>query len=52
MMKVSKQVVWGYSGMTHSFWSPYISGCERLANGNTQITSGMYGHMFEVTSGG
>ena len=38
--------------MTHSFWSPYISGCERLANGNTQITSGMYGHMFEVTPAG
>ncbi|MEI7672099.1 MAG: hypothetical protein WCK00_08310, partial [Deltaproteobacteria bacterium] len=31
---------------------PYISGCERLANGNTQITSGMYGHMFEVTPAG
>jgi hypothetical protein len=52
MIKLSKQVVWGYSGMTHSFWSPYISGCERLANGNTQVTSGMYGHMFEVTPAG
>jgi hypothetical protein len=52
MMKVSKQITWGYSAMTHSFFSPYISGCERLANGNTQITSGMYGHMFEVTPAG
>ncbi len=52
MMTVSKQVVWGYSAMTGSFFSPYISGCERLANGNTQITSGMYGHMFEVTPTG
>ena len=52
MMTVSKQIVWGYSAMTQSFFSPYISGCERLANGNTQITSGMYGHMFEVTPAG
>lgn len=52
MMKVNKQIVWGYSAMTHSFFSPYISGCERLANGNTLITSGMYGHMFEVTRAG
>jgi hypothetical protein len=51
-MKVSKQIVWGYSAMTGSFYSPYISGCERLANGNTQITSGMHGHMFEVTPKG
>jgi hypothetical protein len=52
MMKVSKQIVWGYSAMPHSLSSPYISGCERLANGNTQVTSGMYGHMFEVTPTG
>ena len=51
-MKVSKQIVWGYSAMTGSFYSPYISGCERLPNGNTQITSGMHGHLFEVTSAG
>jgi len=51
-MKVSKQIVWGYSAMTGSFYSPYISGAERLANGNTQITSGMHGHLFEVTPAG
>jgi hypothetical protein len=51
-MKVSKQIVWGYSAMPGAFYSPYISGCERLPNGNTLITAGMHGHMFEVTSAG
>ena len=52
-MKVSKQIVWGYSAYDAArSTAQYISGCERLPNGNTQITSGMHGHMFEVTSAG
>ena len=52
MMNLSKQVTWGYSAMLARFFSPFVSGSERLANGNTQITSGMYGHLFEVTPAG
>ena len=51
-MKVSKQIVWGYSAYPSSFYAQHISGCQRLANGNTLITSGTLGHMFEVTSAG
>jgi hypothetical protein len=51
-MKVSKQVVWGFSAFPSSFYAPHISGAERLANGNTQVTAGTLGHLFEVTSAG
>jgi hypothetical protein len=51
-MKVSKQIVWGFSAFPSSFYAPHISGCQRLANGNTMITSGTLGHMFEITSAG
>jgi len=33
----------------HNFYSPYISGAQRLPNGNTLITEGNYGRLFEVT---
>ena len=50
---VSSQIVWEYkSTMTTSFYSSYISGAQRLANGNTFINSGANGHFFEVTSEG
>jgi hypothetical protein len=51
-MKVSKQVVWGYSGALASFYAMHISGMQRLPNGNTLICAGTQGHMFEVTSTG
>jgi len=51
-MKVSKQVVWGYSGALASFYAMHISGAQRLPNGNTLICAGTQGHMFEVTSTG
>jgi hypothetical protein len=49
----SNQLVWSYqSGMQHSFYSNFISGCQRLPNGNTSINSGAQNHMFEVTPSG
>jgi hypothetical protein len=50
---VSNQVVWRYlSARNNSFFSYYISGCQRQPNGNTVIMSGATGHMFEVTEDG
>jgi hypothetical protein len=34
------------------FFSPYISGAQRLANGNTLICEGVHGRIFEVTGAG
>jgi hypothetical protein len=46
----TKQIVWQYTDTPlHNFFSPYISGAQRLANGNTLITEGNYGRLFEVT---
>jgi len=51
--KESNQVVWRFqSNLNTSFNSTYISGAQRLPNGNTLIMSGATGHMFEVTQGG
>jgi len=50
---VSKQVVWRFNGtVPNSFYSMYISGVQRLPNGNTLVCSGAHGHMFEVTPDG
>ena len=50
---VSRQVVWSFHGVSpNSFYSPYISGAQRLPNGNTLVCSGAHGHMFEVTPDG
>ena len=45
------QPVWSYSDGTQ-FFSAVISGVGRLPNGNTLITSGTSGTIFEVTPGG
>jgi hypothetical protein len=37
---------------TLSFWSPFISGVHRMANGNTFITEGAKGRYFEVNAAG
>ena len=56
---VSLEVVWQYSyleagflpKMNNShFYSPLISAAQRLANGNTMITEGSAGRIFEVTA--
>lgn len=46
----TKQIVWQYTDTPpQNFFSPYISGAQRLQNGNTLITEGNYGRLFEVT---
>ncbi|MBW1801217.1 MAG: thioredoxin, partial [Deltaproteobacteria bacterium] len=57
---VTRKVVWEYSGeaigygpshsMAHKFFSPTISGMQRLPNGNTLICEGDGGRLFEVTT--
>jgi len=43
--------LWSYAAATKSdFFSPVISGAQRLPNGNTLICSGMQGTLFEVTA--
>ena len=50
---VSKQIVWQFkSALPNSFFSDYISGAQRMPNGNTVINSGAHGHFFEVTPDG
>ncbi len=50
---VSKQVVWSFNGtVPNSFYSMYISGVQRLPNGNTLVCPGAHGHIFEVTTDG
>jgi hypothetical protein len=51
--KDSNQIVWSYKSVRQSsFYSNFISGCQRLPNGNTFICSGATGHLFEVTPEG
>ncbi|WP_169053634.1 aryl-sulfate sulfotransferase [Alteraurantiacibacter aquimixticola] len=47
---VTLEVVWTYAGA--NFYSFNISGAQRLQNGNTLITEGAPGRVFEVTSEG
>jgi hypothetical protein len=45
-------IVWEYIDQSlFNFFSPYISGAQRLVNGNTLICEGVYGRIFEVTAG-
>ncbi|HMH53807.1 MAG TPA: aryl-sulfate sulfotransferase [Candidatus Acidoferrum sp.] len=46
-------IVWEYHDQSlFDFFSPYISGAQRLANGNTLICEGCHGRIFEVTADG
>src|SRR6266850_218547 len=46
-------IVWEYRDQSlFDFFSPYISGAQRLANGSTLICEGCDGRIFEVTAGG
>ena len=46
----SIQIVWSFrAGSNNSFYSNFISGIQRVANGNTVVCSGAHGHFFEVT---
>ncbi len=45
--------VWTYEGSPPwSIYSPHISGCQRLASGNTLICEGLWGRLFEVNQAG
>ncbi len=47
----SNGVVWTYRDTPlQDFYSPYISGAQRLPNGNTLICEGCSGRLFEVTT--
>jgi len=49
----SNQIIWTYASKSNQgFFSHYISGCQRLPNGNTMIDAGAWGHFFEVTPEG
>ncbi len=44
------QLVWNYfAASPTSFFAPIVSGAQRLSNGNTLITEGTSGRLFEVT---
>ena len=47
---VTLELVWSYNGP--SFFSTNISSAQRLPNGNTLVTEGAGGRLFEVTPGG
>jgi hypothetical protein len=47
---VTLKLVWNYTATT--FFATNISGAQRLANGNTLITEGPSGRIFEVTPAG
>ncbi len=49
----TRQTVWEYKGNPPwSFFSPHISGAQRLSTGNTLICEGLWGRVFEVTPHG
>lgn len=49
----AKKSVWEYKGSPlYTFFSPHISGAQRLASGNTLICEGQWGRLFEVTAEG
>ena len=49
----TSEIVWRYTDQSiFEFFSPYISGAQRLANGNTLICEGCHGRIFEVTPAG
>jgi Arylsulfotransferase (ASST) len=49
----TSSIVWEYTDPSlFEFFSPYISGAQRLANGNTLVCEGCHGRIFEVTREG
>ncbi|MCC6138239.1 MAG: aryl-sulfate sulfotransferase [Bdellovibrionaceae bacterium] len=46
-------VVWSFKSKTENeFHNAILGSAQRLSNGNTLITNGMLGHVFEITSAG
>ena len=51
--RTSGEIVWQYEDRpVDAFFSPYISGARRLYNGNTLVTEGFSGRIFQVTAAG
>lgn len=49
----TSEIVWEYVDQSlFEFFSPYISGAQRLPKGNTLICEGVHGRIFEVTRAG
>ena len=49
----NNEIVWEYRGTPlNSFFTHFTGGAQRLANGNTLITEGANGRLFEVTPNG
>ncbi|MFM9971659.1 MAG: arylsulfotransferase family protein, partial [Burkholderiales bacterium] len=49
----TKKTVWEYKTQPrHLFYSPHISGMQRLPSGNTLICEGLKGRIFEITPAG
>lgn len=49
----TNKIVWQFEGgEKHKFFATHVSGAQRLSNGNTLITDGPKGHVFEVTKDG
>jgi hypothetical protein len=51
---ITKQIVWQYTGEDSglppwTFFSSFVSNAQRLPNGNTLITEGMQGRIFQIT---
>lgn len=48
--RATRRIVWEYhDSPAYNFYSAFISGAQRLSNGNTLITEGLNGRLFEVT---
>jgi hypothetical protein len=51
--RATKNIVWQYRDPhPMTFFSPFMGGAQRLANGNTLITEAAFGRIFEVTKEG
>lgn len=51
--RATKQIVWQYHEKNPmTFFTPFMGGAQRLANGNTLITEAANGRIFEVTMEG
>ncbi|KAF2094037.1 PQQ repeat-containing enzyme [Rhizodiscina lignyota] len=51
--RATKQITWQYKDPNPmTFFSAFMGGAQRLANGNTFITEAAFGRMFEVTPDG
>jgi len=47
------KIVWeNRARLAHTFFSPHISGAQRLPGGNTLICEGQWGRLFEITPAG